>query len=343
MATKYLAKTFKYGLLAQTNWATPQVAGANFKEVPYIAGSVNFDPDVKVGLHNTSGQSGIHKEFERVYIDARSGLPKVNFNLLVDTKTLAPHLGQALLTVVDVGPGSYAKTITAAGLTGTVDFNGDDVTLFTVAMDNKASDDDGIILENAIISDLTMSWDFNANGIARLPQISGTWVGNEMNFEQTTDGAWTSDTLDLVGDTDTFTMTVLTVDGVDLTGETVRSYSFSVANNVTTNSSTTVGKPNNYDIAPVYTSKVLMDYNATTEKILKDFQDGATVTATVDSSLAGGTPGNVTIACTGGILQKQPFVYNGEFSGIELDILWHSTTAATPVTINTTDNEDWGY
>ena len=342
MATKFLSKTFNYGLLIQTNWATPQAAGAAFKTIPYNAGATVFDPDVNVGSFNTSGQSGIHKEIERVHVDGRSGLPRVNFSMPADVKTLAPHLAGALFTVVEGGGSPFTKTITSGGLTGTIDFNGDDTKLHTIAMDNKASADDGIILENSIIGDLNISWDFLANGTARLMQIEGNWVGNEMNFEQTTDGTWSTTTFTPMGDADVFVMGTFTVDGVNFAAQNVRRFTFNVANNVTTNSATTAGKPNQFDIAPVYTSTVILDYNPTTEKVLKDFQDGATVVMTIVNDLTA-ADGFFSLTGNGGILQKQPFTYNGEFAGIELDILWYSTSAATPISISFIDTIDWGY
>ncbi len=344
MATKYLAKTYKYGALVQTNWATPNTREANFKTIPYNAGVTVFEPDVKVESYNTTGQNGIHKEFERVKVDARSGLPKVNFSMPADVETLAPHLGQALLAVTQGAATTFVKTITCAGLTGTVDFNGDDVSLFTICCDDQASVDDGIILENAIIDSLNLSIDFNAEGLGRLLNINGVWVGNEMNFEQTIEtGTWVDTTLVPMGDTDLFSFSTFTVDGANWAAQNIRRFTFNVANNVRSDSATTAGKANNYDITPVYTSTIILDYNATTETALKDFQDGKTIVATLDSSIGAATKGNLTITCTGGILQKQPFIYNGDFAGIELDVLWHSTAAATPVSISFTDDEDWGY
>ncbi len=343
MATKQLAKTFNYGVRLQTDWANPEAAGAVYKTVPYDAGVTVFDPDVFVERHNTTGQSGIHREFERVYVDSRSGLPKVNFNMPADVKTLAPHLVGALFVVSEAAGGAFTKNISAGGLTAVIDFNADDAQLHTIAMDDQASADDGIILENAIIENLTLSWDFIANGTARLVQVNGNWIGNEMNFEQTTNGTWTTTTFTPMNDTDTYTFTTLTSDGVDIKAETVRRFTFNVANNVTTNSATTVGKPNNFDVSPVYTSQVLLDYNSTTEKILKDFQDGATVTATIDSSLSSGASGNLTITLVGGIIQRQPFGYNAEFGATVLDVMWHSVAAAVPVTISFTDAVDYGY
>jgi len=343
MATKYLSKTFDFGVNVQSNWATPATNTSNYKVIAYNAGSVIFDPDVRVELFNTSGQSGVHKEFERVFVDGASGLPTVSFNMPADVKTIAPHLAGALFTVSEGASTPFTKTITAGGLTGVIDFNGNDTKLHTIAMNEKASVDDMIILDNGIIGNLNLSWDFLANGTARVLQMSGNWVGNKTTYEQNPSGTWSTTTFKPMGDTDTYTMTTFTVDGVGFTGQNVRRFTFNVANNVTTNAATTIGKPNNFDISPVYTSTILLDYNATTEKVLKDFQDGATILATIDSSLGSTTDGNLTIACVNGILRKQPFVYNGDFAGIGLDVMWHSASAATPITITLTDTIDWGY
>ncbi len=344
MATKYLAKTFSYGVIKQTNWATPTGVTGAFKTVAYNAGSVIFDPDVRVELFNTSGQNSFHKEWERVFIDARSGLPTVSFSMPGDVKTIAPHLVGALFGVIEAAGSPFTKNLTAAGLTDILDFNGNDAPLHTIAMDDKASADDGIILENAIIGNLNLSWDLNLKGQGRLLQMSGNWVGNEMNFEQTmTSGNWTTTTFKPMGNTDLYSMQVFSIDGDNVVSENIRRFTFNIANNVTTNSSTTGGKANNYDISPVYTSTIILDYNATTEKVLKDYQDGARVIVTFDSDITGGNDGHFEIASTRGIIQKQPSIYNGDFMGIELNVMWHSISAGAPVTMTLTDTVDWTY
>ena len=352
MATKYLAKTMTYGLLLQANWATVQAAGAAYKIIPYNAGVSIPDPDISVGLYNTTGQNGLHKEVERFFVDGRSGLPKINFAMTADLESIAPHFAGALFGMTEVASGSYQKQAVALGLTATIDFVANATKVYTIAIDNSASADDGIILENAIIDNLTIDFDFLANGIGRFAQLSGTWVGNEMNFEQTTGGTWVAtdggakSTLITtpLNDADAFAFTVLGSDSEDWSGEAVRSFSLNIANNVTSNVATTAGKANNYDVSPVYTSKIVLDYNSTTEKVLKDFQDGATILATLDNTTrAAGTTKDFTIACTGGKLMKSPFIYNGEFAGVELDVVWHSTAAATPITITLTDGIQWGY
>ena len=349
MATKFLSKVVDYGLLVQANWATPAAASAAFKTIPYNAGVTVFEPDVRVGSFNTTGQVGIHKEKERVHVDARSGLPKVNFSMPADVKTLLPHLAGALHNVSQGAPTAYDKTINCGGLTSPIDFNGNDFKVFTIALSNTSSGgsgsgDDGMILENAIIENLTLTWDFLADGTARLMQMSGNWIGNKMNFEQNVASSnWSTTTFTPMGNTDLMSLTTFTVDTQPWSSLNVRRFTFNVANNVTADSATTAGKANNYDTAPVYTSQILMDYNPTTEKAMKDFQDGATVVATIASSIVSGADGAFSIACTGGVLQRQPFAYNGEFVAVELDVLWHSTAGATPLTMTLTDSIDWGY
>ena len=344
MATKILGKTYEYGILKQTNWATPQAGTANYKTIPYDAGVSIFDPGVRVELFNTSGQSGIHKEFERVYVDGRSGLSSATFSMPGDVKTITPHIAGSFLSVAENASSPFIKTYTVPGLTAAVDFNGDDAPLHTICCKETAgATNDGIVLENAIIDNITFSWDFIANGIARLLRIQGKWVGNEMNFEQNTSGTWTTTTFAPMNSTDTYTLGTLDVDGVDWSGETIRRFEFTVNNNVTTNASTTIGKPNNYDITPVYSAKIFLDYNTVTELVLKDFQDGAQVDATIASSISVGTDGNFSISAVNGIMQRQAFEYNGDFAAVVLDVMFHSANAASPVTGGITDTVDWGY
>jgi len=340
---KFLSKTFDYGVFLQTNWATPGTNTSNYDVIPYNAGVTIFDPDVRPELFNTSGQAGIHKEFERVFVDGKSGLPSVSFSMPADLHTIAPHLVGALFTATEEASSPFTKLITCGGIAGVIDFNGNDAKLHTIAMNEKASVDDMIILGNAIIGNLNLTWDFNSTGVARLLQMDGNWVGNEMTFEQNPSGTWSTTTLVPMGNTDVYTLDVLTADGVDLTAHNVRRFTFNVANNVRGDTATTSGKSEQFDVSPVYTSKIFMDYNPTTEKILKDFQDGATITARINSSISAGSTGDLRINCTGGILQKQPFGYSTDFAAIEMDVMWHSVSAATPITINLSDDEDWGY
>ncbi len=358
---KILSKTVEYGVIRQDpsnaiadafkalgndaskSWNDPGVPATNFRRVAYDAGTVVFDPMVTIGQYESTGQKGLHDETAQFFIDKLSGLPTMTFSMPGDQKTLAPHLAGAFQTVAeDVGT-PFSKSFTPGGLTGTVDFANNGAPLHTLSMTDKASVDDGIILEDAIINELTLEWDFLANGIARLAGMSGAWVGTELNFEQTMTGTTVETTLTPYNNTESYSFTTFTVDGVDWSAEPFRRFSFTVNNNVTTNNVTTAGKADQYDIKPEYTSTILMDYNDTTEKLLKDYQDGALVVATFASSVTPTLDGGFSIAGVKGQLMSQPFEYNEEFLGVQLDIKWFANAASTPLTVVMTDTQDWGY
>ena len=331
------------GLLS-VNWNDPGIGTTDYRRIAYNDGSVTFDPASTTDMYISTGQSGIHEEDAQFFIDSRSGLPTMAFAMPGDLKTLAPHLIGALLGSVTEGASSpFTKTIVCGGLTGAIDFTVGDAELVTLSMTDKASADDGIILEDAIINELTLVWDFNATGTARLMQISGTWIGSEMNFEQTMSGTTVTTTLTPFNNAESYSFTTFTVDGVDWSGEAFRSYTFSVNNSVTANNKGANGKPGNYDIKPEYTSTILLDYNSVTEKLLADYQVGASVVATIASSTSPTSTGGLDIACVKGRLMSQPFEYNEEFLGVQLDVKWLADGANTPITVRISDDLDWVY
>ncbi|KKK83286.1 hypothetical protein LCGC14_2794920 [marine sediment metagenome] len=235
--TRILSKTAEYGIIRQpgTNgaatafhcgggttagWGNYPVAATNFRRVQYNKDSVLFDPAITIDQYESSGQNGIHDEFNQSFTDKLSGLPTVTFAMPADQKTLAPHLVGALGAVTEaVTP--FPKTITCNGLTGPVDFTATGVgsdtwPLHAISTTDEGGDGagEGKWVENCIIQDLTLEWDFNAQGLARLAQLSGTWIGTEINLEQTMAGTTVDTTLTPYNNTDSFSMTAFTVGGV---------------------------------------------------------------------------------------------------------------------------------
>ena len=356
MSNKILSKTERFGILQQSkasnHWAAPQAAIAEFKLCQWInAGTPNPNPDVQVDQFNSTSQNGIHRESERFFVDALSGLPSIPFAGTCEKATMAPFLVSAMQACSEAVGTPFEKTITAAGLTSTVDFANNEGFLFTVAVDQGASADDGVILENAIIQTLNIVWDLNARGVARLVNMNGVFVGNELNYEQTLSGEWTNSTIVQTGffnNTDLWGVThstaIFTIGGVDYSAECIRRVEFQVNNNVTSNCKTTGGKANQYDITPEYKVLVTLDYNATTEKILKDFQDGVTaLMAWSNGSADAGTDGKWSFSFPSLRLMSPPKIYNGDYIGINLDFTCFSTAAATPVAIYYTDTVDYGF
>ena len=356
MSNKILSKVERFGILQQSkavnHWAAPAAANAAFKLCQWInAGTPNPNPDVQVDQFNVTSQNGIHFETERFFVDALSGLPSIPFSGTCEKATLAPFLVSALQACSEAVGTPYEKTITAGGLTGTIDFAGNEGFLFTIAVDQNASADDGVILENAIIQTLNIVWDLNARGVPRLVSMNGTFVGNEMNYEQTLNGTWTNLTIVQTGffnNTDTWSTTfstaLLTIGGVDYSAECIRRVELQINNNVTSNCKTTGGKANQYDIAPEYKLIVSLDYNATTEKILKDFQEGVTASMFWSNDSAdAGTDGKWSLSFPLLRLMSPPKVYNGDFIGVNLDFRCYSLAAATPLTIYYTDTVAYGF
>ena len=358
---KILSKTAQYTIIRQDpsnsaatafkalgndsakSWNDPGVAATNFRQVQYDTGSVVFDANPTIDRYISTAQNGIHDETAQFFIDSASGLGTMTFSMPADQKTIAPHLAGCIQTVTEDASTPFSKSMVCAGLTGDIDFTANGAPLVTLSMTDKASADDGIILEDAIISELNLDWDFLQKGVARLAQMSGAWTGSVVKFEQTMSGTTVATTLTPYNNSGTFSFTTFSIDSVDTSALPFRKFSLNYNANITVNNVTTAGKPDQYDIKPEFTSTILMDYDGTSEKFLKDYKDGALVVATFASSTTPTSDGGLSFAMTKGHLMSQPFEYNEEFLGIQLDIRWEADGASTPITAVITDTLDWGY
>jgi hypothetical protein len=340
-ANKILGKSVDLGIIKQADWATPGANSANYYVIHADAGSVIPDADVQVDQFNTTSQNGIHFEYERRDVDALSGLPSITYTFPLDYKRLAPHLAGALLAVTEDATTPFAKAFTCAGLTAVPNFNGDDCPIHSLAIKPKASADDGMILENAVVDSLSLVWDFNARGVGRKAQGTVTWRGNELNHEVTHSGTWVNTTPVFVNSTELFSFDALTIDSVSYSAECVRRFELNINNGITSNCKTTGGKANNYDFSPEYTGTIILDYNSTTEKLLKDYQSGGKINFTFINSTTG--DGDLTIVAEYGLITGNPFTYNDAFVGVGITFRLYSNAAATPLTINLTDTVDYGY
>lgn len=363
MAIKRASKQIKYGIIRQNpdsaaatafmaigntfnQFTNPGLAATNYRTVYYTAGVPIPDPGVTVDEYNVTSQLGLNKELTNFFIDARSGLARLNFSAPADKNTLAPHLIGALQAVTEDAGTPFSKAITSGFTAGTIDFNAGSGYLHTLAINQGSSADDGTILESAIIDTLNLTWDFNANGVARLVQMDGSWVGNEMNFDQTLSGTWVATTLSPFNNTEAYSFVTFTVDSVDWSAQCIRRITLSINNNVTSNCSTTAGKPNQYDVMPEITWTIVLDHNLTTEKLMGDFQAGAAVDINIGNALyaaAAGTDGQLGFDSPNCRIIAPPQVYNGDFLGYSLQARAYQSSTTSPLTVNLIDTLEWGY
>ena len=147
-----------------------------------------------------------------------------------------------------------------------------------------------------------------------------------------------------MNDTETYTFDTFTGGGVDYKAELFRKYTLQINNNVTVSAATTEGIPLQYDIKPVYSIIIDLDYNLVTEKMLKDFTEN---TANYDIKFKNGVTANLdgelSIDAPFGISENTGFTYNGEYHAISKTVGIYSNSAATPLTIDFTDTTDWTY
>jgi hypothetical protein len=360
MSTKIHSKTVNYGIIRQNpasaaataflaigstanQWTNPGLAATNYRTFYITPGSMIPDPNVQVEDLNYTSQLGLHKEVTQRFVNSVSGLKKLPFSMTADRNTLAPLLVAALQSCEDVATTPYQKTIISAFKAGCLDFNGGGGFLHTIAYKSSSSADDGWILENAIIDTLTLTWDFLQPGKGKLVSISGVWVGNEFNVDQTHSGTWVATTPIPINNADTFSFSTFTVDSVDVSALCVKRISLTINNNVTSNCATSAGKPNQYDVNPSYTWSIQMDHNSTTEKFLGDFQAGANVDITFVNSIASGTSGHLSIDMPYGRIKSNPFGFDGDYLSETLEVEAEQNSTTSPLTILLADTLQWAY
>ena len=343
MAVTVLSKKQKLGILKQTDFATPQAAGAAFKTI-YCDIPINFDPDISIDQRNQTSANGVHFETERRKVDAVSGFPSISATGSVDKATFAALLYAAIFSVTEDATTPYNKLYNCTGLSGTLDFNGDAGPLFTLGYDRKGSADDGVLLKTAILDTFGISLDINQRGQSRDLKFNAKFVGGSYADEQTLNGTWTNTSgITSIAPDSNWTNQTFTVDSVDYSGQCMLNWSLNINNRVSKINATS-GSACQFFIMPEYTSRILILRNDTTEKISGDLADNATVAQTFgNDALAAYTDGKFTFAAAHGVLISHADTTYNDYAALELNIRWESASAATPFSINWCDTIDWGY
>lgn len=340
-----LSKIESVGFLKQTNWATPQGASANFKIIQYLnAGTPNANPDVRVENINSTSQNGPGREYERIFVDKTSGLPTIPVAGIADKTTFAGLLAMAMQTAIENATTPYLKTFSHTNTV--IDWVADGGMVFTFALDQQASADDGVILENCVMQNLNLVWDLNQNGSARCLSYSGTVISNEINYEQTFSGTWTNATPSTAGfynDTDLWAFSTLSIGGVAYTAQCIKRVEIQISNNFFSDCKTTGGKANQYKWRPEINLMIRMAHDSATEKIHKDYQDGERVQAVWANNIASSTDGHLSFSLPYCVMQSPPKVYEGDYIGLDINAQVLSQGGNAHFTCTLADAIDWAF
>ena len=365
MSRDVLSKLQIVGISEETisgGWGSPKTAATQYKRQLYDVGVSLPDFGKSDGdLANTTGAHSEMPEQARRINDSTSGLKRLPFSGFLTVKNAADHLMAAFQELYgsegSVTP--YTKMFNMGD--AQIDFAGGEGVTFSVGAETNHGDtpdsiSDGLILENAIIDNLTLSIEPNATGQDKYVKMNGVWVGRAIQPEQNFTTTWFNEdgsaysnsyspTFYNTGTTSWFTMDAadLVVGGVNF-GGCFRRFSMTLNNNITSDCVTTGGKPNNYKRNRTLTFSVDIPYNSTTYQAVKSFKDGDLV---VLSGFTNGTAytssGGMVIQSSVNYLTSQPMIVEGDYMAIRLEFMAYRPNAGYVGIIGMSDAQDKGW
>ncbi len=324
MAADRTTRQRRAGLLQQTNFATARAAADAFETVNWNAGSVKVNRNVVINDFDVTSTSGLMPKQSRAYTDAVSTLKSIGFAGPALRSTLALYFAAALQKVESEGALTpFQKVLSPAFDSSIVDFSTSGY-LFGVATDNITGTD-GEILDSAVLNSFTFSIDFNAEGIAKLAQISGEWIGNNIQTGLNLSGVWVAEALsNFFNDTSGFTLN--TTGFTSLTDYCKKKYTLTINNKVTSDCRSN-SKPNNYKFSPEIITTVTFPYDSSTVALLSAYSSGTTGSVTLSTGSTG-VAGFLEIISYGRI-SADPRGTDGAYEAIDLTIKNEVNTSAT--------------
>ena len=349
MAADIHSKDSQVGVGIQAAWATPLTATGVYYLMPYDLTGVSIEPAVEVGQFAYYTAGGIMEENKRKYIEATSGLSKIGFAGVAMVERLAPHFVGALQNITEAVLTPFDKDMKPADTI--IDFAANSGRLHTVAIyGGDLVPSDSVILENAIIDNLTFTVDANAIGISRLARISGAWIGNELNYNQNLSAAGftalpatpTYFPNSALTANETWVLN-LVINGVTYSATAFRRFEFAINNNVYSDIKTTGGKANNYKMNPEIIYTIDLPYNSTTLKIFDGYMAGGNVAMDFGNG-TGDIGSSIKFDTENGVLISNPQVYEGDYKAIRIQFKALRPSAGwNAQEVGLCDTVDWGY
>lgn len=346
MANQYVNRSAKLGFLQQSkqsnHWTAPNDATSNYKLINADVG-ITYDSGVVVDETNATGSGRLMSEQDRKYVDSTSGLPSITYTAVATKALLADHLVAAFQKVTEAETPPYTKQISPVN--AFVDFANNSGYLWTLAF--TPSGDavaDSILLKNALLDSFEFSIDNLANGHKQLAQIACTWKGNEITFDNNLSGTLIAAPTSGFFNTANLGFTLdLTIGSDAFAASCWRRFSMKMVNNVFNLCPTTGGKANQYGLNPELTFTIDIPYTSSNYVILGNYKSGDNVNVNLYNGV-GTSDGELNINFPNGILTRDPFTYEGDYSAMRLEIKAQAPTAGFSTSaIKFTDSIDGGY
>lgn len=335
------------------HWSAPQAASANFKKVNYDKNVSIPNPDVQIENFNWTAQTGTMLNSSRVFVDSTSGLPSVPFSGVMTKSLMGLHLACAMHTCTEGATTPFDKSFTMANHTGQVDFATNEGFLSTIAGYAYAAASDGWILQNALLNELKIVIEANQRGVARLANVSGTWVGNNLLKNQNLSGSWVAQPTTGFYNVGSSASDIFAVGmAINLLGSALslssicwRRFELTINNNVMSDCKTTGGKANNFKIDPVVTFSLDIPYNSASYTLLKEYtlQNADYCEMTLANSYVANTDGEFAIAIPNFHMTENPKVFEGDYLAHRINGIARDNGTNSPLTIDFTDTVDWGF
>lgn len=355
MSTQVLARKQLVLISKQTDWDTPKaITDSGFTLLNGInVGSAIPDPDVNVDYGNHIGQFGTTDEVSRVYIDQKSGLPKIPFSGIATLETLAPMFASIFQEVTEGATTPFAKSYLVKSKDEVIDFNATSY-MFTVMVvnfnDTGNTISDIILLQNAVISDFEFTVEPNNRGFARVAKVSGNFVGAEMTFDtnSATIADYTTPAMTKLGDTLPFVLNIDTnsASNEDLNNICFKKFTFRYNANISVDCRGAGGVPLTFKAMQQFFFDITLPYiqSANYQTMMKNFAEGKNVVVAFEYGDYGSGAPYLYFNNTYGRQVRNPLASEGDYWNRPLTIQCFSSGGTiNPVTVALVDAIDWSF
>jgi hypothetical protein len=330
---------------ATNGWDAVAGAAGNYVTQFYERGGTVPEPGVNMsGYDDMNGSGGVMNQFDNVFVESVTGMKSLSFKGYPTKETLARHLISVFQKVTQAGSSPHAKQFTFAD--AVLDWANNAGYLHTVAFDTGVSGA-GILLNNAILSEYSLTIDTTAKGTKRFCMHSGTWSGNAMLFDQTLSGTWTTPAKTLFNDsTNGFENGLVFNAGSGALSLPFYKFEFKYSAGLEADFVTTGGAAGNYIWAPKAQFIISVPYRSDTDAILGAYPAGTTSKVILlGNGLAGNADKNLQFSNTYGHLATNPYKVDKDYVALNIEINIETPTAggAWGNIIQLTDTLDGGF